>query len=121
MDAADQLDILARALAAAGRSSRPRYENLPAILHVIQPQGPRIAESVRAMPDSGGRWWFFDSLGDLLGPCEDLPRVIEAIEERLDLCARLTAEWAVPPQRPGLVRRLLGLSARNDRGTSEIT
>ncbi|QKG23202.1 hypothetical protein [Actinomadura verrucosospora] len=68
---ADHLDALARALADAGWSSAPRYDRVPALMHVYARDMPGFGESVRVTAGADGTPWFLSSTGDLLAPCHD--------------------------------------------------
>ncbi|QXJ24713.1 hypothetical protein AGRA3207_006093 [Actinomadura graeca] len=78
------LDLLARVLATAGWSSRPRYEQDPARLHVYSPCLPSIGESVHVKPGVGGVPWFIASTGDPIAPCHDLEGAVAEIGRRLE-------------------------------------
>jgi hypothetical protein len=79
VNAADHLGGLANALAAAGWSTRGRYEDVPAVLLV---PGPGHGASVRVKAGTGGVPWFISSGGDPLRPCHDLAGTVAEIEAR---------------------------------------
>jgi hypothetical protein len=68
--ASRHLDALARALADAGWTPRPRYDRIPAVLQVFAADVPLIGESVHVRMAIGGAPWFFSSTDEL---CASLP------------------------------------------------
>ncbi len=99
------LDQLARVLATAGWSSRPRYEQVPALLHVFSPCLPALGESVRVKAGVGGVPWFVGSSGDPIGPCHDLAGAVDEIGARLGPYVATAA--VVREKGDGVPRRLV--------------
>lgn len=83
MNATGHLDDLADALAYAGWSCLPRYEEHPALLRVFSQSSPRIGESISVKAGVGGVPWFISSTGDPLRPCHDLTGTCVEISARL--------------------------------------
>lgn len=104
MNATDHLDALAAALAAAGWSTRPRYESHPALIHVFSADLPELGESVYVKPGVGGVPWFIDSTHNPVRPCHDLAGTVAALAERLGPFVQALA--VVEQPRPRLVERI---------------
>jgi hypothetical protein len=83
MNANDHLDGLARALDAAGWSTRRRYDRAPVLLHVFASEVPGAGESVHVKAGTAGVPWFVASTGDPLRPCHDLAGTVTEITARL--------------------------------------
>ncbi|TDD34851.1 hypothetical protein E1287_15335 [Actinomadura sp. KC06] len=83
MNPARHLDDLADALAFAGWSCLPRYDETPPLLRVVSPSLPRIGESISVKAGVGGVPWFISSTGDPLTPCHDLTGACLEISTRL--------------------------------------
>lgn len=114
MNATVHLDRLADALAFAGWTCLPRYEENPALLRVFSPSAPRIGESISVKAGVGGVPWFISSTGDPLRPCHDLAGACVEISARL---SPLVAAARRPESRsrrrvPFLVRRRRGPTGR---------
>ncbi|MER6817363.1 hypothetical protein ABT299_49625 [Spirillospora sp. NPDC000708] len=108
MNAADHLDGLARALDAAGWSTRRRYEQTPALLHVFASELPRVGESVHVKAGTAGVPWFVVSTGDPLRPCHDIAGAVAEIAARLGPLAEPGRAIPSGPRRmTGRIRRLV--------------
>ncbi|GAA1786573.1 hypothetical protein GCM10009735_17370 [Actinomadura chokoriensis] len=79
MNAADHLGALGQVLAAAGWSTRARYDDVPPVLLVLA-SGVDVCVSVKA--GTGGVPWFISSGGDPLRPCHDLAGTVVEIKAR---------------------------------------
>lgn len=113
MNAADHLNGLAATLMAAGWTTRHRYDQNPAQLHVTAPDRPSIGESIHIKAGTGGVPWFIDSTGDPIRPCHDLPGTTTELTARLHPTAIATAITAVvATPRPRLGARLRALTRR---------
>ncbi|MGI5324729.1 hypothetical protein [Actinomadura nitritigenes] len=108
MNAPDHLDGLARALDPAGWSTRRRYENRPALLHVFVSELPGVGESVRVKAGTAGVPWFVASTGDPIKPCHDLAGTVAEIAARLGPVTELGHATRSKPRRmTGRIRRLV--------------
>ncbi|MFI0407236.1 hypothetical protein [Actinomadura sp. 3N508] len=111
MNPTRHLDVLADALAFAGWSCLPRYDETPALLRVVSPSSPRIGESISVKPGVGGVPWFISSTGDPLTPCHDLNGACVEISTRLSPLI-MAARRPEPRRR----RSRLALLVRRGRG-----
>ncbi|TDD93360.1 hypothetical protein [Actinomadura rubrisoli] len=99
--ATDHLGALAGVLATAGWASRPRYEEIPALLRVFSPHLPALGESVWVKPGVGGVPWFVSSSGDPIAPCHDLAGAVQGIADRLGPIAEAAHAMADEGRRGG--------------------
>ncbi len=121
MTSPQYLDLLARVLATAGWSSRPRYDQVPARLHVFSHCLPSVGESVHVKTGVGGVPWFIASTGDPIAPCHDLEGAVTEIGLRLEPWVRFGVAYkaatsaplfSVGRWRPGRSRRRGGRTPR---------
>lgn len=98
MNATEHLDGLADALAAAGWSTRARYESSPQLIHVFAPDVPQLGESVYVKAGVGGVPWFIASTGDPVAPCHDIAGAVAELGKRLEPLAMAAAIAAEPPR-----------------------
>ncbi|RFS85477.1 hypothetical protein D0T12_10600 [Actinomadura spongiicola] len=77
------LDALADALAFAGWTCVPRYDEATPLLRVFSPSLPMIGESISVKAGVGGVPWFISSTGDPLRPCHDVPGACVEVSVRL--------------------------------------
>lgn len=95
------LESLAADLTAHGLVCEVRDEERHTLLRVWHPSVPMVGESVRAIP-VGGRsqvWWFYDSSGQPVARCKDLPGSTCAVVARLARFIPQLAELAQDLQR----------------------
>ncbi|MFI0482211.1 hypothetical protein [Actinomadura sp. 9N215] len=95
MNAIRHLDDLADALAFAGWSCLPRYDETPARLRVYSASSPKVGENITVKAGVGGVPWFISATGDPLRPCHDL----------IGTCAEISVRLSAVRPDPGNRRR----------------
>ncbi|MFD0685528.1 hypothetical protein [Actinomadura fibrosa] len=112
----DYLLRLARVLAAAGWTCRPRIASTPPLVIVAASEKATVGESIRVKAGVGGVPWFVTSTGHPLAPCHDLLEACAAVigwmESLTEAACHAMVSAAVPVEPRGLVARVRDLTRR---------